>query len=79
MTFRFFNTYHFNRLTLYKKTFEVLFFPEKDAWESCEQKQPGAMVAPRIPDAAAGAAGRRRPSITIQVRPANGVAKSGFV
>jgi hypothetical protein len=64
---------------LYKKTFEVIFFfPEKDAWESCEQKQAGAMVAPRIPDAAAGAAGRRRPSITIQVRPTNGVSKSGF-
>ncbi len=68
----------FNRLTLSKKTFEVIFFfTEKDAWESCEQKQAGAMVAPRIPDAA-GAAGRRRPSITIQVRPANGVSKSGF-
>jgi hypothetical protein len=62
---------------LSKKTFEVIFFfPEKDAWESCEQKQAGVM-APRIPDAA-GAAGRRRPSITIQVRPASGVEKSGF-
>jgi hypothetical protein len=68
--------YHFNRLTLSKKTFEVIFFLVQDAWESCEQKQAGVM-APRIPDAA-GAAGRRRPSITIQVRPANGVAQSGF-
>jgi hypothetical protein len=63
---------------LSKKTVEVIFFLVQDAWESCEQKQTGAMVASRIPDAAAAAAGRRRPSITIQVRPANGVSKSGF-